>query len=168
MRFPRRLPKDLPEHVTITRPHHPLEGKTLAIFGQRRFRDKLHLILILPQGGRALIPKEWTDLEALPSDSPAQAKSHTLLGSVRDLLHACAVVDALLSRRTSQPGSDEKSIDQENTELATHAELSRHPHSGNSGMGNPAGGTTKVGHRSSRPTDHSSNSQPSRIGGGKS
>src|SRR6516164_11286468 len=60
--------KDLPEHVTITRPQHPLEGKTLAVFGQRRYTDKLHLILILPKGGRALIPKEWTDIETLSQD----------------------------------------------------------------------------------------------------
>src|SRR6516162_10739542 len=172
--FCRRTPrhtthhKDLPEHVTITRPQHPLEGKKLSVFGQRRFRNKLHLILTLPQGGRALIPKEWTDLEALPPDSPAQAKPHTLLGSVPDLLHARAVVDALLSRRTSQPGSDGKSINEENTHLATHAELSRYPHSGNSGMGNPARGTQKPGHRSARPTDCSSKFRESGIGGGRS
>jgi hypothetical protein len=54
----------------------------------------------MPQGGRALIPKEWTDLEALPPDSPAQANPHdNLLGSIRELLHARAVVDALLNRR---------------------------------------------------------------------
>jgi hypothetical protein len=79
-----------------------LEGKKLAVFGQRRFQDKLHLILIMPQGGRALIPKEWTDLEALPPESPAQANSHNnLLGSVWELLHARAVVDALLNRRNA-------------------------------------------------------------------
>jgi hypothetical protein len=145
-----------------------LEGKKLAVFGQRRYQDKLHLILTLPQGGRALIPKEWTDLEALPPNSPAQANSPNLLGSVGDLLHARAVVDALLSRRTSRPGSDEKSNDEENTDCATHAELSRHAHSGNSGMGNPTVGTKKVGHRSSRPTDGSSNSQESGMGGKRS
>jgi len=69
--------QDLPKHVTITRPQHPLEGKKLAVFGQRRYQDKLHLILSMPQGGRALIPKEWTDLEALPRDSPAQATPPT-------------------------------------------------------------------------------------------
>ena len=145
-----------------------MEGEKLAVFGQRRFHDKLHLILTLPQGGRALVPKEWTDLEAPPPNSPAQANPQNLLGSVRDLLQAHAVIDALLSRRTSQSGSDDKSIDEENTDRATHAELSRHPHSGNSGMGNPAGGTKKVGRRSSRPTDRSSHSQESGMGGGRS
>src|SRR3984893_2915981 len=37
--------KDLPEHVTITRPHHPFVGRSLAIFGRRRYQGKLHLIL---------------------------------------------------------------------------------------------------------------------------
>ena len=97
--------KDLPEHVTITRPQHPLEGKTLAVFGQRRYQDKLHLILTLPKGGRALIPKEWTDIEALSQDPSTQDKLHTHLGSIKDLFHARAVVDALLSRRSSQTGS---------------------------------------------------------------
>jgi hypothetical protein len=64
--------KDLPEHVTITRPQHPLEGQKLAVFGQRRHQDKLHLILTLPKGGRALIPKEWTDIETLSQDPPTQ------------------------------------------------------------------------------------------------
>jgi hypothetical protein len=67
-----------------------------------------------------------------------QTNPNTILGSVSDLLHARAVVDALLNRRTSQEG-DEKSIDKENAHLATHAELSRDPHSGNSGVGNAGG-----------------------------
>ena len=118
--------KDPPEHVTITRPQHPLEGKKLAVFGQRRYQDKLHLILILPQGGRSLVPKEWPDLEVPPRDSLAQAKPNNYLGSigsVPDLLHACAVVDALLHRRTSDQGSSETSAHQESTDRATHAEI---------------------------------------------
>ena len=160
--------KDLPEHVTITRPQHPLEGKKLAVFGQRRYQDKLHLVLILPKGGRSLVPKEWTDFEALPHESPAKAKLNTCLGSVSDLLHARAVVDALLSRRAPETGNDEKSVDEENTYRATHTELSRHSHSGNAGMGNAGGETKNVGHRSSRTTDGPSNVQGSGIGGKRS
>ena len=104
-----------------------MEGKKLAVFGQRRFQDKLHLILILPKGGRALIPKEWTDIEARSQDPPTQDQLHTHLGSIRDLLHARAVVDALLSRRSSESGSDYKSVDKENAHLATPAELSDLP-----------------------------------------
>jgi hypothetical protein len=85
------------------------------------------------------MPTEWTDLEGLPQDSLAPGKPNTNLGSVSDLLHARAVVDALLNRRTLSEGSDEKSVHEENPYLATHAELSRHPHSGDSGVGNAGG-----------------------------
>ena len=142
-----------------------MEGKKLAVFGQRRFHDKLHLILISPKGGRSLIPKEWTDLEAPPQESPPQAKPNAHLASIKDLLHARAVVDALLSRRTSETGRDEKSVDEENTHLATHAELSQHPHFGNSGVGNAGGGTKNIGRRSSGPTDRPSLGRAAEIGG---
>ena len=157
--------QDLPEHVTITRPQHPLEGKKLAVFGQRRYQDKLHLILSLPKGGRALIPKEWTDIEALSQDPPTQDKLHTHLGSIRDLLHARAVVDALLSRRSSENGSDDKSVDKENAHLTTHAELSRPPHCRNSSVGNAGGATTNPHHRSLGATDRQGNTH---HGGGRS
>ena len=157
--------KDLPEHVTITRTQHPLEGKTLAVFGQRRYQDKLHLILILPKGGRALIPKEWTDIEALSQDPSTQDELHTHLGSIRDLLHARAVVDALLSRRSSETGSDDKSVDKENAHLATHAELSRPPHRRNSNVGNAGGATTNLRPRSLGTTDCQGNTH---HGGGRS
>ena len=59
----------------------------------------MHLVLILPDGSKSLIPVDWTDLA-----SPAQpqqvrsAQTAATLGSLEDLLHARAVVDALLSR----------------------------------------------------------------------
>ena len=142
-----------------------MEGKKLAVFGQRRYQDKPHLILILPKGGRSLIPKEWTDLAVPRQEAPPQAKPTAHLGSINDLLHARAVVDALLSRRNPDNGSDEKSVDEENPYRATHAELSRHPHSGNSGLGNAGGGTKNVGHRSSGTTDRPSNGRPAENGG---
>jgi len=62
-------------------------------------QGRLHLVLILPDGSKSLIPVDWTDLA-----SPAQpqqvrsAQTAATLGSLEDLLHARAVVDALLSR----------------------------------------------------------------------
>jgi len=111
------------------------------------------------------MPTEWTDLKTPLQDSPAQARLNGHLGSIHDLLHARGVVDALLNRRTAQTGSDEKSVDEENAHRATHAELSRHPHSGNSGMGNADGGTENLGHCSSGTTDCPSNGAPAKIGG---
>jgi predicted DNA-binding transcriptional regulator AlpA len=51
--------------------------------------------LVLPDGSKSLIPAEWTNLA-----SPAQPLSTvaTTLGSLEDLLHARAVIDALLRR----------------------------------------------------------------------
>ena len=156
--------KDLPEHVTITRPNHPFEGKTLAVFGRRRYQGKLHLILILPNGSRSLIPVEWTDLDAFPQSPPAPPKPNTHLGSVRDLLHARAVVDALLKRRTPSHGSGEKSVGEESHYLATHSELSRHPHPGNPGLGNDGKRAKDGGDRSSGSTDCPSNRSQSKTG----
>ncbi len=62
-------------------------------------QGRLHLVLILPDGSKSLIPVDWTDLA-----SPAQpqqvrsAQTAATLGSLEDLLHARALVDALLSR----------------------------------------------------------------------
>src|ERR1035438_9475534 len=89
--------KDLPEQVRITRPQHPFEGKALPVFGRRRYQGKPHLILILPDGSRSLMPNECSDLDSSTPGSPAVQNPH--LGFVTDLLHARAVVDALLHRR---------------------------------------------------------------------
>ncbi len=63
-----------------------------------RRHGKLDLLLVLPDGSKSLIPAAWTDLE--PQDQE-RAQPETL-GSVRDLLHARTVVDALLHRHVDQ------------------------------------------------------------------
>ena len=148
--------KDLPEHVRITRPHHPFEGRTLPIFGVRRFQGKLHLMLILPNGSRSLIPTEWTDLGASPQSAPASADPDLHLGSVRDLLHARAVVDALLDSRTSSHSSDAKSVGEENHSVATASELSGHPNSRDPNMGKPGKRAKNTGDRTSVAADRTS------------
>ena len=59
-------------------------------------KGRLHLVLILPDGSKSLIPADWTDL-ALPAQLSSKPTT-TTLGSLQDLLHARAVVDALLGR----------------------------------------------------------------------
>src|SRR5262249_39255150 len=86
-------------------------------------------MLILPNGSRSLIPTEWTDLGASQQTAPASANLNLHLGSVGDLLHARAVVDALLHSRTSSHSSDAKSVGEENHSVATPSELSGHPNS---------------------------------------
>ena len=152
--------KDLPKSVTIIRPHHPFEGKELVVFGRQRHRGKLHWVLVLPDGSRSLIPQAWTDLARLQSQP--QTKPNTTLASIHDLLHARAVVDALLHRRSSAPSStpaDPKSVRKERSHRATPAELSQSPHSGNSSVGNVGGATTRPRDRGLGATDRQSNAR---------
>ena len=85
--------------MTIIRARHPFEGRSLNVLGSIHRKGRLHLVLILPDGSKSLIPVDWTDLA-----SPAQpqqvrsAQTAATLGSLEDLLHVRAVVDALLSR----------------------------------------------------------------------
>jgi hypothetical protein len=48
--------------VTIVRRRHPFEGQALEIFACVQRRGLLHLVLVLPDGTRALLPAAWTDL----------------------------------------------------------------------------------------------------------
>src|SRR5215469_3831710 len=86
----------LPEKVTIVRVRHPFEGRSLNVLGVTHRKGQLHLVLILPDGSKSLIPAVWTDL-ALPIQLGSPPRTPTL-GSLEDLLHARAVVDALLGR----------------------------------------------------------------------
>jgi hypothetical protein len=59
-----------------------------------RRHGTLDLLLVLPDGSKSLIPAAWTDLE--PRDEEGERLE--TLGSLRDLLHARTIVDALLGR----------------------------------------------------------------------
>ena len=88
------------EYVKITRPHHPFEGKSLAVFGSRRQQGRLHLILVLPDGSRSLIPAEWTDVHGCATPPTC----NTGVASVEDLLRSRRVVDALQRRLATNVG----------------------------------------------------------------
>jgi hypothetical protein len=51
----------------------------------------LHLLLLLPDGTRSLIPAAWTDLEGAPAPTEAG-----MLASLEDLLGARRVLDGIL------------------------------------------------------------------------
>ena len=87
----------LPQRVTVTRVRHPFEGKPLAVWQSIRRKDQMYLVLILPDGSKSMVPAEWTDF-ALPTQSERTSSAAATIGSLEDLLHARAVVDALLSR----------------------------------------------------------------------
>jgi hypothetical protein len=67
----------------------------------------MYLVLILPDGSKSMVPAEWTDfaLPKQPERAPSADTAPTF-GSLEDLLHARAVVDALLSRLAGVTNED--------------------------------------------------------------
>ena len=101
--------------MTIVRPRHPFEGRAPELLGWSHRHNRLHLLLILPDGSRSLIPAEWTDLqrpddEAAGDDAAIGIAPPPFLGSLTQLLQACLLVEALLQRldaagrKTTQEG----------------------------------------------------------------
>ena len=48
--------------VTLTRPRHPFEGRSLRVLGSMRRHGVRELLVVLPDGSKRLIPAAWTDL----------------------------------------------------------------------------------------------------------
>jgi hypothetical protein len=84
------------ETVTITRCHHPLQGRSLVVLGRIHRHGRLELLVVLPDGSKTLVPAVWTDHVAT---HPSSADAPTTLGSVTDLSAACELVSALWARR---------------------------------------------------------------------
>src|SRR5271157_6372485 len=63
----------LPERVTVIRARHPFEGRSLNVLASAHRKGRLHLVLILPDGSKSLIPADWTDLAS--SAQPPRALS---------------------------------------------------------------------------------------------
>ena len=93
--------EDLPERVTIVRQKHPFEGRSLAVLGQTHRDDRLQFVLILPDGSKALVPAEWTEVGSSTHQAPTQPAAG--LASLEDLLRLRTVVDALQRRATASP-----------------------------------------------------------------
>ncbi len=72
------------------------------MFGWMRKHDRLELCLVLPDGSKSLIPASWTDVDI----GPEASSGPETLGSLDDLLHARAVVDALIHRAATQRAED--------------------------------------------------------------
>jgi Family of unknown function (DUF5372) len=62
--------------VRVIRPRHPLEGQALALLGWSHLQGQLHLLLVLPDGSRSLIPAAWTDLRTAPIEPRPQPPAH--------------------------------------------------------------------------------------------
>src|SRR5207245_11628507 len=87
--------QDLPASVTITRSHHAFEGQSLVVDGRVHRQGRAHLLLVLPDGSRSLIPAEWTDLRSSEDTPVANPSPRISLAPLSDLLHARTIVDAL-------------------------------------------------------------------------
>src|SRR5260370_39176363 len=71
--------------------------------GTVKRRGTLLLLVVLPDGSRSLVPAGWTDWKATTQavDEPSTSGSghgERCLAPLTDLLHARAIVDALLGR----------------------------------------------------------------------
>jgi hypothetical protein len=91
--------------VTITRCHHPLQGRSLVVLGRIHRHGRLELLLVLPDGSKTLIPAVWTDHAGVDHGAahPSSADTPATLGSVTDLWAACELVSALSARRDQAP-----------------------------------------------------------------
>src|SRR5215813_2122346 len=86
----------------IIRERHPFEGRTLSVLSSSRRRGVWHLLVILPDGSRSLVPAAWTDWR-VPTDTTRVGSTDATislhnLGTLSDLLQARTVLDALLRR----------------------------------------------------------------------
>jgi len=91
----------VPTSVRIIRPHHPLNGKELKVFGQTHRDGILYLILVLPDDSHAFIPVAWTNLQAEHDDTKKNNSTSPTMASCCDLMRAQVVVDSLLRRMSS-------------------------------------------------------------------
>ncbi len=96
----------------------------------------MHLVLILPDGSKSHIPADWTDFASAAQPPHAVSPQTATLGSLEDLLHACAVVDALLSRLAAPESENASSAAKEEGILATKSESLRPSSQRNLRVGN--------------------------------
>jgi len=90
----------------ITRRRHPFEGQSLAVVASINRSDVLQLLVVLPDGDRALVPADWTDLN-LTNLTHQGAFAHSsnatqdpgFLAGLADLLQLRKIIDALQNRR---------------------------------------------------------------------
>jgi hypothetical protein len=159
--------QDLPKRVTIVRARHPFEGKSLAVLGAVHRHSRLHLLLILPDSSKSLIPADWTDMAPTIQPRGAAAKQTATLGSLEDLLHARAVVDALLDRLAGPESEEASSTVNEEGALATKSISLRPSAQGNLRLGNPGERTKNSRDRNPRKA-HRQRSRRQPQAGGKS
>ena len=86
----------------ITRRRHPFEGQSLAVVASINRGGVLQLLVVLPDGDRALVPVDWTDLNLAHQGAFAHSSNATqdpgFLAGLADLLKLRKIIDALQNR----------------------------------------------------------------------
>jgi len=120
----------------------------------------MYLVLILPDGSKSMVPAEWTDfaLTTQPERTSSTVPSVALtVGTLEDLLHARAVVDALLSRIAGVANQDPA---QESPIARKQSEPVRSSPRRNLSLGNVGRRTQDRRHRNSGTTHREVSAQP--------
>jgi hypothetical protein len=150
--------------VVITRPRHPLEGRSLPVLGRMRRHGRVELLLVLPDGSKRLIPRAWTDAEPDMPDTPCgQAVT---LGALTDLLATCVVVNELAERGLNEEGqAARKSPSKEDFHAACPAQFDTRPAS-ETARGTGRGATGAGIRRSDHPAGRHDRQDRHRAGDG--
>ncbi|HEX9178512.1 MAG TPA: DUF5372 family protein [Mycobacterium sp.] len=132
--------------MRITRPRHPLQGKSLPVLGGMRRHGEPELLLVLPDGSKSLIRADWTDAAQPGADDVVGVAT---LGSLTDLLRACKLVADLLGREPEGQGQAAgMSPCKEDSRAACPAQFDTRPAPGHdSGSAADADGRATAGRR---------------------
>lgn len=125
-----------PAAVTVTRPHHPAEGRKLAVLGRMRRHGQPELLLVFPDGAKRLVPESWTD--AVPREEAGPGT----LGAATDLLALSVLISALCALdRQEREQAARKPPAREDDRAACSAQSAARGGSGaTAGAGQPATG----------------------------
>jgi len=104
--------------VIVLRERHPFEGRSLPVMGTLKRRGVLSVLVVLPDGSRSLIPASWTDWKATGKHESLAQTRERCIATLADLLHARAIVDALLSRCPIRQLAHEESRNAADAELS--------------------------------------------------
>ena len=144
---------DLCWKVTITRAHHPFQGKSLAVMGRFHRNKRLHLLLILPDGSRSYIPADWTDFLDVSQDGGADQTRSVALAPLSDLLHARSIIDGLLRHLPASCDKSTQPIRKGKKRAATKSGHSERTTARQQGVEQPEGRTTRRADRRLDKTD---------------
>ena len=90
--------------VRVTRARHPLAGQLLPVLGRMRRHGRVELLVVLPDGSKTLLPAGWTDAGDAERSTGDDAPAAATLGSLRELLHATAVLAVVVARISEGKG----------------------------------------------------------------